>query len=509
MRKAQKKRFVQSKFYIQVEEVRRVLSIDRLSRIIGIEDDLFPFDEVALFIGQSKWLDPLPTVYNSTHVYYRDRSIDEFKGIMNQSFAKCQKNLLEKYPALKVFNWDNMLVAGGAVSEAICENNNNYRSYSHDCDIFLYGLTPEQCDLKVQEILDHIHATHKTSGASYQFNAIKTANALTVYMGRWTSIAYQIIFRAYNTKSEILHGFDLGSCAVGYDGNTIHFTTLSTFAYAYRKNIVDTTRRSLNYEYRLLKYLGRGFEVILPGLKNQYSGKPKIDLHHFRLTHCRGNQFVVNDPGHWSGQISDYQTINIINTNHPRNSIFGHNLQQMSADPKYKQFFGYFDDPKKWNTNQINVVPTGAIKYYYLKRETAILTTYMSRQFKQLFGKDALKSYIIMQIDGASRKEKEALLESLESQLQKTEWVIQENENLRHTKWVTKNPGSQTVLTSSFNPVMKNPRNWYKTNYKPFYLYLDWSIMRLLWISKYKGGGAFDRVPKDVIGLIIKACVEN
>ena len=70
--------------------------------------------------------------------------------------------------------------------------------------------------------------------------------------------------RLYKTASEILHGFDLGSSAVGYDGDNIYFTTLGKFCHEFSCNIIDTTRRSTTYEQRLAKYFNRGFNIVLP-----------------------------------------------------------------------------------------------------------------------------------------------------------------------------------------------------------------------------------------------------
>lgn len=72
--------------------------------------------------------------------------------------------------------------------------------------------------------------------------------------------------RLYPTESEILHGFDLGSCAVGWNGEKVMMTSLGAFCLSRRVNVVDTTRRSTSYEPRLVKYLQRGFNIITPHL---------------------------------------------------------------------------------------------------------------------------------------------------------------------------------------------------------------------------------------------------
>jgi len=76
----------------------------------------------------------------------------------------------------------------------------------------------------------------------------------------------QIVLREYSHISEILHGFDIGASAVGYqlDSKALYFTELSKFAYTYSINIFDNSRRSTTYESRLGKYFQRGFDIVLP-----------------------------------------------------------------------------------------------------------------------------------------------------------------------------------------------------------------------------------------------------
>jgi hypothetical protein len=98
--------------------------------------------------------------------------------------------------------------------------------------------------------------------------AVRTANCLTLRITpeRGQAHKVQVIFRKYASLSEVLHGFDLGSSAVGYDGGRVFFTTLGRFAYCYGVNIVDVTRLSPTYEARLTKYLERGFAIAMPDL---------------------------------------------------------------------------------------------------------------------------------------------------------------------------------------------------------------------------------------------------
>ena len=59
--------------------------------------------------------------------------------------------------------------------------------------------------------------------------------------------------------SEIIHGFDIPSCCVFYDGKDVYFTNMSYFAHKNRINIVDVCRYSTTFESRLKKYMLKRF----------------------------------------------------------------------------------------------------------------------------------------------------------------------------------------------------------------------------------------------------------
>jgi hypothetical protein len=77
---------------------------------------------------------------------------------------------------------------------------------------------------------------------------------------------YQIMLRTYKTVAEILHGFDVGSCCVAFDGQTTWLTALGAYSQWSRTNIVVPAYRSPSYESRLGKYFRRGYALALPDL---------------------------------------------------------------------------------------------------------------------------------------------------------------------------------------------------------------------------------------------------
>jgi len=82
---------------------------------------------------------------------------------------------------------------------------------------------------------------------------------------------YQFIHRIYPDISSIIGGFDLSICMVAYDGKQIYATPLGTWSIKNVSIIIDTKRRSTSFEYRLQKY-NRGFKLIFPGISNKLIG---------------------------------------------------------------------------------------------------------------------------------------------------------------------------------------------------------------------------------------------
>jgi hypothetical protein len=97
-------------------------------------------------------------------------------------------------------------------------------------------------------------------------------------------VKVQIILQAHATMSAVLHSFDIPSCAVAFDGEQVFMTTLGAFAHVFRANIVEPAYRSKTFEVRLCKYFGRGFALVLPGLRDDaFRGGEHLELPHLWL----------------------------------------------------------------------------------------------------------------------------------------------------------------------------------------------------------------------------------
>ena len=91
-----------------------------------------------------------------------------------------------------------------------------------------------------------------------QIKCTRTANAIT-FKSEFSEV--QVILRLYQNPSEVLHGFDVDSCCLGFDGADIWMTQRACFALKNGYNTINFNRLSPSYELRLAKYGCRGMAI--------------------------------------------------------------------------------------------------------------------------------------------------------------------------------------------------------------------------------------------------------
>lgn len=183
---------------------------------------------------------------------------------------------------LRHLNWENVFCAGGAVAgcvaplpeditklaKSLSKSRVARRQYFHetflpgsDIDLFLYGLDEAQAVAKLQEIYDAVQAANP-----YQVLIVRSKHAITL-VSQYPFRHVQVVLRLYNSPAEILMGFDVDACAVGFDGKDVWACPRTCLAHVTQTNTIDPlTRRSPSYEMRLAKYAARGFTVMVPTL---------------------------------------------------------------------------------------------------------------------------------------------------------------------------------------------------------------------------------------------------
>ncbi|KAJ3296741.1 hypothetical protein HK104_001251 [Borealophlyctis nickersoniae] len=144
---------------------------------------------------------------------------------------------------LSSVNFNNVLVAGGGVLAALLPQ-------------------PVGANEKVVEIF---RAVQKAIGKRSRLIAVRSNNVIT-FVANYPFPRVQIVLRLYKSPAEVLMGFDIDSCCVGFDGIKVLVLPRAARALKTRSNVVDMSRRSYSYEHRLLKYTKRGFSIKVPGL---------------------------------------------------------------------------------------------------------------------------------------------------------------------------------------------------------------------------------------------------
>lgn len=477
-------------------EVKKTLEVDQKYRNLS-NTNINSSDKSDLWLLKQinfnkDWDYSLPTIYTKSKVNLRNsmiKDINHFNVLFRKNYGQYFSHV----------NFSNILIAGGCVSKTLLQS-----GWENDVDIFLYGLTVEQANAKIEELIGQIYKSYQTNKIneylakareegkdikqinqeelnvllSDEVDIMNVRNKNCLSLNFYGSIKIQIIFRLYKSISEILHGFDLGSSAIGYDGQEIYFTSLGKFAYEYLANIVDTTRRSTTYEVRLIKYFNRGFQIILP----------YFNMQHLRKDYLKYNLVEVCELPYF---VFSYDQVNGNKIDLVKLIDWGSNVKKAAEDKLDSDYQpDDLDEYKVFYLNLKNLVKNQNNYYYFSNRlnfdiindppyitSSRIIDFYDSLE-KKIFSKEGFNSKLLSayfsdeyvpQIVNEMfiKKNYKYLKEIIEKQkniiLQRFNQI--KNSTNRQINWITKNPGTQ--LTSSFNPIIANPQDWYGSYYLP------------------------------------------
>jgi hypothetical protein len=257
------------------------------------------------------------------------------KLLKKEAWSDVQASLVK----LKPFLVPNTFIAGGSLFSAL------FGTHSNDVDLFIYGMDTEQAyriiqiaskqlkseidpaeleaelkavrptseewglhrtlaDFQPEKLSSELHSSFKQLQTQLQkkvsyylklqkkylklkafLEIMRTRNALSFkYLGE----EIQYILRLYQTPSEILHGFDVDCCAVGYDGENIWMTQRCLSALVHGYNTFSFKRLSPSYEWRLVKYSTRGMPVNVPGLNSDNFDRSAMEARWQHHLSCAG-----------------------------------------------------------------------------------------------------------------------------------------------------------------------------------------------------------------------------
>lgn len=449
-----------------MEKVKNVLDIDSKYRYKGVTDDLYIVgkDFPDQNIESKEWDYSLPTFTKYKNPFNKSK-------IKNINIEKFSLKFRDDFKSLETLDMSGILIAGGCISNSISNNS----LCNSDVDIFIYGISMDQVQAKILDIYNTIKRNKQNKENERAIKNKVTPHDIEVPIlttSKYTLIDnnFQIIHRLYKSISEILHGFDIGSSAVGFDGVNLYFTTLSKFAFEYGCNILDTSRRSTSYEFRLQKYFDRGFEIILPELDISKISNPYYDEYGITLPLCMpffivsfretfGNKIIIDKFHKKSKQVSDYDSIKMVD--YPEFTYFYKNLEHLVTE-KYSRLVDYISDiPVKSKTSSHNLynISKSGVDWLYKKIMKKIMDS-------DKFPVKMCNKYLIGDIETIfkSRNDKSKLMTIIENTKNEIYKRITVNSNLSISSWITVNPGTQ--LTGSFNPIIEEPQKWYGEFYR-------------------------------------------
>jgi hypothetical protein len=482
--------------------VNEILSLDAQYRKLGVTDDLFDLDQLR--IDQS-WSFDCPTLVKFSDKYKDTGYVRNIETFKKNFYAN------GKYRILNNIDMEGLLIAGGAVRSVLLGE------YSKDVDVFVYGYkTTKEAIQRIEKFIKDLYTniSNIKSGHYVQqmlndakddkeklniqynnsnvydpriddsFNAYYNGHTITLMVD---NSKIQIILRLYSTASEILHGFDLGSSATGFDGTNVFFTSLSKFCYENMVNIFDGSRRSTTYEVRLIKYFDKGFNIVLPNFDitklttdyfkynlNEVCEMPYLTFSYDKID---GNLvyadtfYNVKDGGE---VVSDYDFYDDIEHGEDNYKLAYYNLGELLRDSnryvfhkdlneelnlymtKKKSFTGWTLD---FNSNFLKY---GFVEYVYNRlqdnlSDNVIKLDLINKYFNIIKSEEFINNIYLSNLPEGVREKK---LQEI-FKLQKT-WIknkLNDGKETKNIKWVTENPTTQ--LTSSFNPIIEDNKLWY------------------------------------------------
>jgi hypothetical protein len=182
------------------------------------------------------------------------------------------------------FDFTDLVIAGGCISnfEKLVSDTSDIMHLYYtlgelgDIDIFIITKDPTNAKIAIRRLLNHLKAQYPN------VLFLRTENAITI-LGIYPDdncidgLVVQIILRLYNSVTQVISGFDIDSCCVAYDCNELYCMPRFLRSTVQGYNLVDPERQSLNYGYRLFKYLTRGFRIALPGYDHERVIKTSIN----------------------------------------------------------------------------------------------------------------------------------------------------------------------------------------------------------------------------------------
>ncbi|KAJ5069774.1 putative reductase [Anaeramoeba ignava] len=359
----------------------------------------------------------------------------------------------------------------GSIPKKYSKSRNQIRNYfsqiayqNSDIDIFIYGLDQEKATQKINNLINQILGNSLYSGTYQVFRSDHTISLVSTLPLRHI----QFILRLYKSPAEILLGFDIDACSIGFDGKQVFANPRCIRAITKRYNLVDLTRRSPSYESRLLKYAHRGFcvavnnldrskinmDIYLKGFHKVYGLAKLLILEKFPTSDQRKQHLKMLNENYWTNYRKKRMELG------RKFDPVAFNLTQIYV-PKYKRKSNSVSDYdsvyipfSEGTTAKIQQIWWDYL--YRSKRETKSIFRYNEPIPKFCYFDKSQVQYFYQIFNSSEAPQFNFNSHSL---IQNENENENENENdndnnlisLSDIDWVVDNPGKQNLLTGSFN----------------------------------------------------------
>ena len=158
-----------------------------------------------------------------------------------------------------------MFLAGGSVLKYLC-NYTQYYFTNSDYDIFLITRDENEAVKMINNFYDWFIKFFMVINKQKDYFITRTKNSISFTCDNFI---FQIILRLYHTSEQVLCGFDIDPCCLGFDGEYIYTIPRGLKSLQTRTFQAIGWRQSKTMAYRSNKYMKRGFSVCFPGLSNE------------------------------------------------------------------------------------------------------------------------------------------------------------------------------------------------------------------------------------------------
>lgn len=193
----------------------------------------------------------------------------------------------------------NVFLGGGAIFSVL------FGEPIRDIDLFIYGCSEEEAIKTIYrcgEIYrEHVNA-HRVEGESQEIVCTRTSNSISfksaIFDPARDLVPLQVILRLYQTPSEVLHGFDIDSCCMGWNGEDIWLTNRCLFALRMGYNTFNLDKMSEVYEVRSAKYGVRGMPLYLSEFDPKRQNNDELHKFNWKLIECPAYGRCIHNGGY-------------------------------------------------------------------------------------------------------------------------------------------------------------------------------------------------------------------